>query len=125
MSDANWLQKQEHFDWMQKCLTCWKLCEEFISWSIQNGKYVSSINVCRDTSEMCAQCIKFEAQRSPFFKNLCEVCAEICQSCVTELKKFEDEDQIFTFTITACENFARSCLEVAQNQRKNQVKVEG
>jgi hypothetical protein len=125
MSDINWLQKQEHFDWMQKCLTCWKLCEEFISWSIQNGKYINSINVCRDTSEMCSQCIKFEAQRSPFFKNLCEVCAEICQNCVNELRKFEDEAKIFSDTIMACEIFATSCFEVAQKEKENQVNLQG
>ena len=102
MSDIHWLQKQEHFEWMQKCLTCWKMCEEFIAWCIQNGTHLSSINACRDAAEMCSQCIKFEAQRSPFFEQLCEVCAEICKLCVVELSKYEQEDDIFPQTINAC-----------------------
>lgn len=117
MSDIKWLQKQEHFDWMQKCLTCWKMCEELIAWSIQNGKHMTTINICRDTAEMCSQCIKFEAQRSPFFQNLCEVCAEICLMCVNELSKQETENEIFTLTMDACEVFSSACIEVAQNQR--------
>lgn len=125
MSDIKWLQKQEHFDWMQKCLTCWKMCEQFIAWSIQNGKYVSSINVCRDAAEMCSQCIKFEAQRSPFFIHLCEVCAEICKSCVNELTKYETENDIFPQTIAACNAFANSCIEVVQKQKKNYVNRAG
>ena len=97
------------------------MCEEFIAWSIQNGKYVRSINVCRDAAEMCSQCIKFEAQSSPFFMHLCEVCAEICKSCVTELSKYKSENDIFPKTIESCNVFANSCLEVAQKQKKNHV----
>jgi len=121
MSDIHWLQKQEHFEWMQKCLTCWKMCEEFIAWSIQNGKHIGSINACRDAAEMCSQCIKFEAQRSPFFEQLCEVCAEICKRCVVELSRNEQEHDIFPQTISACNVFAEACIEVAQNQKKSPV----
>ena len=120
MSDTKWLQKQEHFDWMQKCLTCWKMCEEFIGWSIQNGKYVSSINSCRDAAEMCSQCIKFEAQRSPFFQQLCDVCAEICENCAAEIEKFEIENEIFSETLKSCKVFAIACREVAEKQKKQQ-----
>ena len=120
MSDTKWLQKQEHFDWMQKCLTCWKIVEEFIAWSIQNGKYVSSINPCRDTAEMCSQCIKFEAQRSPFFQQLCDVCAEICEKCAEEIEKYESENEIFSLTLNSCKVFAIACREVAEKQKKQQ-----
>ena len=118
MGDIKWLQKQEHFDWMQKCLACWKMCEEFISWSIQNGKYISSINVCRDTAEMCSQCIKFEAQRSPFFQQLCEVCAEICERCAADMENFKNENVIFSQTLSSCKIFAIACREVAEKQKK-------
>ncbi len=123
MSDMKWLQKQEHFDWMQKCLVCWKMCEELISESIQNGKYVSSINACRDTAEMCSQCIKFEAQRSPFFQHLCEVCAEICETCSMELNKHEKESKIILGTIKACNVFANACRDVALKQANRAVKM--
>ena len=53
MSDPKWLRKQKHFDWMQKCLICWKKCEKLISYSILEGKSFSQINLCRDTIEMC------------------------------------------------------------------------
>src|SRR5664279_4852455 len=99
MSDIKWLQQQEHFDWMQKCLTCWKMSEEFIAWSIKNGKYVSLINICRDVAEMCSQCIKFEAQRSPFFQQLCEVCADICETSAEEMEKFKNENEIISATL--------------------------
>jgi hypothetical protein len=123
MSDTKWLQKQEHFDWMQKCLTCWKMCEEFISWSIQNGKYVNSINICRDTAEMCSQCIKFEAQRSPFFQQLCEVCAEICERCAIDMETFKNENEIFSETLDSCRIFAIACKEVAEKQKREQVNL--
>lgn len=119
MSGTKWLQKQEHFDWMQKCLTCWKMSEEFIAWSIENGKYINSINACRDVAEMCSQCIKFEAQRSPFFQQLCNVCAEICERCALEIEKFESETEIFPLTLESCKVFAKACREVARNPNSN------
>ena len=109
-----WLQKQKHFDWMQKGLICWRMCEKLISESIQNAKFIPVINFCRDTAEMCSQCIKFEAQRSPFFKHLCEVCADICKNCSQELSKYKNQDQIILETIKACNKFATACKEVAE-----------
>ena len=125
MSGTKWLQKQEHFDWMQKCLTCWKMCEEFIAWSIENEKYISSINACRDAAEMCSQCIKFEAQRSPFFQQLCNVCAEICETCAVEIEKFKSENEIFPLTLDSCRIFANACRDVAekQNSKRDKEKV--
>ena len=117
MSGTKWQQKQEHFDWMQKCLTSWKMCEEFIAWSIESGKYINLINACRDVAEMCSQCIKFEAQRSPFFKQLCEVCADICERCASDMEKFQDENEISSETLNSCKEFAIACRNVAKMQQ--------
>jgi hypothetical protein len=125
MSGTKWLQKQEHFDWMQKCLTCWKMSEEFIAWSIQNGKYVNLINSCRDVAEMCSQCIKFEAQRSPFFQQLCEVCAAICEKCAAGMEKYKSENGIISETLNSCEIFAKACREVAEKLKKKLLNPEG
>lgn len=116
MSGTKWLQKQEHFDWMQKCLTCWKMCEAFMVWSIRNGKYVSSINACRDVTEICSQCIKFEAQRSPFFQHLCQVCAEICEKFAADVATFENENEIISETANSSRIFAQVCREVANKE---------
>ncbi len=121
MSGIKWLQKQEHFDWMQNCLTCWKMCEEFIAWSIENGENVNLINPCRDVAEMCSQCIKFEAQRSPFFQQLCEVCAEICENCAVEMEKYKDDNELLLETLNSCRIFAKACREVAEKQKKNRL----
>jgi hypothetical protein len=118
MSGTKWLQTQEHFDWMQKCLTCWKMCEELIAWSIENGKFITSINVCRDAAEMCSQCIKFEAQRSPFFSQLCDVCAEICERCAQDIEKNQDGSEILSATVNSCKIFAEACRELAKQQKE-------
>ena len=123
MSGTKWLQKQEHFDWMQKCLTSWKMSEEFIAWSIQNGKYVNLINFCRDVAEMCSQCIKFEAQRSPFLQQLCEVCAAICEKCADEMENYKSENGIISETLNSCKIFGKACREVAEKQRRERERV--
>jgi hypothetical protein len=114
MNKMKWLQTQEHFDWMQKCLNCWKVTEKFISHSIQEGKFLSSINACRDVTEMCSHCIKFEAQGSPFFKELCEVCADICESCASKLEDYNSKNDACLETIYACNTLAIACRTVPQ-----------
>jgi len=65
----NLVTKQVHFDWIQKVFDLLEIMRGIHFTRYQNGKYVSSINLCRDASKMCAQCIKFRSQpRSPFFK---------------------------------------------------------
>jgi hypothetical protein len=112
MNDIEWLRKQEHFEWLQKCLSCWKITEVFIFKNIQQGKFLDTIPICRDVSEMCNQCIKFEAQRSPFFQQLCQVCAEICESCTKKIEDCDIKNDICLETIAACKSLADACRAV-------------
>lgn len=117
MNELKYIRTKEHFDWLDKCLTCWRTCEDFIAYSIQHAKNFNAINICRDTAEMCSQCIKFEAQRSPFFGQLCEVCADICTSCSQEINKIEDDSPVFKKTASACDDLAEACMEISQNRK--------
>jgi hypothetical protein len=121
MESIKWLKKQDHFDWMQKGLVCWQMCEKIILKCIENEKYVNAINACRDTAEMCSQCIKFKAQGSPFFKELCEICADVCEGCAQHLARYEKDDSIFAEAIYGCKLFAVACLDVAIKEGKNLV----
>ncbi len=123
MNEMKWMQTKEHFDWLQKCLTCWKVNEEFISQSIQRGKHINSINACRDVAEMCSQCIKFEAQSSPFFQQLCEVCAQICEFCAHTLKNCNDDIDICSETIQACNTLAIACREISQKRTNDPIEA--
>lgn len=114
MAENVWLKKREHhFDWMQKSLSCWRMCEELIAWAIQNQENLDLINVCRDVSEMCGQCIKFEAQRSPFFNQLCEVCADICDKCIIEIQNTKSDEPILLETSNICKILSEASREIA------------
>lgn len=117
MSQLKYIRTKQHFDWLDKCLNCWRLCEDFIAHSVEQGKNVKGINICRDTAEMCSQCIKFEAQRSPFFEQLCDVCADICTSCAAILNKCVDDDPFCKKAANACSDLAEKCLEISQNRK--------
>ncbi len=121
MSEMNWMKPKEHFEWLQKCLNCWRLSEEFIFQSIQQGKNIDIINMCRDVAEMCSQCIKFEAQRSPFFQQLCEVCAQICELALINLEEIKNKDQLCLDVIESNKALIISCLEIAQLKKQDMV----
>ena len=113
MNEFKILDKKKHFKWLETCLVCWEACEQCISESINTGKYLSCCNICRDCTEMCSMCIKFEAQRSGFFENLCQVCADICLATAKECEKFSEENIIFKNCADACRNCAEHSLEIA------------
>ncbi|MDQ6763214.1 MAG: hypothetical protein M3015_11385 [Bacteroidota bacterium] len=119
MSGLNYIRTKEHFDWLDKCLKCWRTCEDFIAHSIENGRYVNTINICRDVAEMCSQCIKFEAQRSPFFEQLCEVCADICISCVKALNEYKNDDVMCKKTAEACNDLVAAGMQISQKRKEH------
>jgi hypothetical protein len=122
MNGTKWLKNQEHFDWMEKCLSCWRTCEQFMAWSIENEKYVTVLNTCRDVTEMCSQCLKFEAQRSPFFKQMCELSAEMSETLAGHLAALETNDPLISETINSCRIFSKASRQVSKKQVLETVK---
>ena len=115
MADFKWLEKKKHFEWMQKCLNCWEACEALITDSIKTEKYLTPLHVARDCAEICSMCIKFEAQCSTFFEQLCQVCANICDACSAECEKFTNENTFARECHDACQACAAACRETAAN----------
>ncbi|MDQ6757675.1 MAG: four-helix bundle copper-binding protein [Bacteroidota bacterium] len=115
MSGFKWLEKKKHFEWMQKCLQCWEACEAFITDSIKEEKYISALHTARDCAEICSMCIKFEAQRSTFFEQLCHVCANICDACAEQCEKFPDQNESLSQCAETCRICAAACRETASD----------
>lgn len=118
------LDKKKHFKWLEKCLLCWELCEQCISESINDSKNLSCCNISRDCAEICSLCIKFEAQRSSFFGNLCQVCADICEACAKECDKYSHESETYKNCAEACRVCAEYSLEAAGNSMGNVNSIE-
>src|SRR5688572_5118105 len=85
----------------QKLHICWQQCETLVLFCIGSEKYNSVINVCRDTTEICSLCMKFEKQSSGFLPVLSELCSKICYDCSSQLRKYQDTDSVFLETIIA------------------------
>lgn len=112
------LQKQQYFDWMQKGLNCWQKCEDLIYESLEHGKYLPAVNACRAVADMCSQCIKFQAQELPFFKQLCELCSQICEACLKKLGKYQNDNKLIVEVMYCCRVFSVACLEMSQLPQK-------
>lgn len=115
MADFKWMEKKKHFEWMQKCLHCWEACEALITDSIKKEKYLTPLHIARDCAEICSMCIKFEAQRSTFFEQLCQVCSNICDACATECEKFSTESPFAKECAEACRACAIASREIANS----------
>ena len=121
MTGFKWLEKKRHFNWMQKCLYCWETCEKHITESIKDQKHLSTLHYARDCAEICSMCIKFEAQQSTFFEQLCQVCANICDACAAECEKSPHQTETLKECAEACKICAAACRETAANSGFQQV----
>ena len=72
---------------------------------------------------MCSQCIKFEAQGSPFFEQLCGVCAKICETCALKIEKQSSQNEIAQQTLSSCKTLMLSCQEIIGKYEKESAKM--
>lgn len=110
MGDFKLMKKKKHFEWLQKCLVCWEASENLISECIKEQKNINILNIARDCAEICSLCIKFEAQRSGFFEQLCQVGANICDACADECERSADR----TKAVEKCAEVCRICSEACR-----------
>lgn len=112
------LQKQEYFDWMQKGLNCWQKCEDLIYESLEQGKYLSTVNACRAAADICSQCLKFPEKELLIFRQLCELSSQICEACLKKLGKYQNDNKLIVEVMYACRVFSIACLAMTQSHKK-------
>lgn len=90
---------------MEACNTCYDAClrEEDIA------KMADCIRMDRECADICAFAAKAMQSGNPFAKQICQLCAEICEACGNECKK-HDHDH--------CQRCAEACFKCAEECRK-------
>lgn len=85
---------------MQVCEECFDFClKETDVKARANG-----LSILKDCADICALSAKFMASNSDYAKQLCGVCATVCDACASECFMFKD---------THCQECADECRKCA------------
>jgi len=70
---------------------------------------VACIQLLRDCAEICAMASRYMAWNSAYAKQVCALCANLCEACAAECAKFQDAH---------CQACAEVCRKCAAECRK-------
>ncbi|OCA85093.1 four-helix bundle copper-binding protein [Pseudobacillus wudalianchiensis] len=90
---------------MEACNHCYDSCLKEEDVSMMAG----CIRLDRECADICALAIKSMQSNSPFAKQICQLCADICEACGNECKKHEHDH---------CQKCAEACFRCAEECHK-------
>lgn len=112
-------QRTGNADLMHKgvadALECHRVCEETISYCLQQGgrhAEASHIRLLTDCADICRLAADFMVRGSEFHQQLCGLCADVCVRCAEDCEQFGDDAQMRQCA-EACRRWAESCRQMA------------
>lgn len=98
-------------DCIATCLSCHRTCIETASTVIGDKIPTPVVAVLLDCAELCLATAHSMSRRSPLHKDLCGLCARVCESCATTCQD-EGGDKLVQCA-RACRECASSCRNMA------------
>ncbi|MBU8749760.1 four-helix bundle copper-binding protein [Bacillus subtilis] len=96
---------------IEACIDCMKACNHCFTKCLEESMqhHLSGcIRLDRECADICALAVKAMQTDSPFMKEICALCADICEACGTECGK-HDHDH--------CQTCAKACFTCAEQCR--------
>lgn len=103
---------QEHRSCIDACVRCAQECEHCANACLgepEVEKMTECVRLDRDCAELCWTAAGYMSRGSQFLNELCEVCADVCDSCAAECHKHEQEH---------CQRCADACRQSADECRR-------
>lgn len=94
------------------CGKCAQICEECLNMCLQEADVKARLNCIKslqDCAEICGVASCFMSRSSGSIKDICNLCATICERCSAECGMFKDQH---------CKACSDTCLQCATECRK-------
>ena len=97
---------------IDSCMDCHAMCEETITYCLQQGgEYASAaliraLSDCADMSRMCADLMMRGSELSG---GMCRLCADACMRCAEECARMAGDEQM-----AACADMCRRCADMCR-----------
>jgi hypothetical protein len=96
-------------DCIDACLDCHKTCLGLAMTHCleEGGEHVrpQHFKLMIDCAAICATAADFMLHKSQFHKQLCRLCAEVCETCATDCAKLDGMEAC----VAACRKCAQAC----------------
>ena len=100
---------------IQNCLNCGSICQETLTYCLQQGgKHAEPghIRLLVDCAEICQTSANYMLRMSDLHGRTCGVCAEVCDRCASSCEQFGNDSQMAACA-DACRRCAQSCRTMA------------
>jgi hypothetical protein len=90
------------------CMKCMQACEQCLTSCLKEPDVetrIKCINMLRDCADICAQSSQWMSRGSMYAKQMCQLCATICDACAVECARFQDQH------CQDCADFCRKCAQ--------------
>jgi hypothetical protein len=97
---------------IDQCNHCMQICEECFQSCLKEpdlNARAKCISLLKECSDICSMASRFMAANSQHSKDICGVCAMICDSCANECAMFQDSH---------CQQCAAECRKCASMCRE-------
>lgn len=77
---------------IEACITCMEACNHCFTKCLEESAHhdlSGCIRLDRECADICALAAKAMQTDSPFLKEICALCADICEACGTECEKHD------------------------------------
>ncbi|MDD7794091.1 four-helix bundle copper-binding protein [Clostridium sp. 'White wine YQ'] len=104
--------KNPHQSCIDICSKCAQICNECLNLCLHESDVKSRIDCIRtlqDCAEICTTSACFMSRGSGSIKEICNLCAVICEKCIVECEMHDDEH---------CKTCANICSQCADECRK-------
>jgi hypothetical protein len=105
-------KKQQIKRCIQECNKCRDVCRQTIDYcQEQAGELLRIIPVLEDCADICEIVPNFLNRDSIFYKEVCSLCAEVCERTAQECRQF-DKDKTLQKCAESCTQCALACRAV-------------
>lgn len=104
---------------IKDCTECGNICEETISYCLQQGgRHVEPhhMKLLIDCAEICRASQNFMLRNSTFSAAICTVCGDVCTQCADSCAQFTG-DTMMQDCAEVCRRCASSCQRMVESMR--------
>lgn len=102
-------------DCQRECDACATHCAHQLAEG--HDEHLKTLATCRDCSTICAAAAEIVAAGGPFAAIICEACAEACNRCATECRKFP-HDKHMQACAEECSKCEKECKDMLKYVKK-------
>jgi hypothetical protein len=102
MSKQEVLQNAKYQSCIDACNACAEACEYCATCDLREKdvkKMASCAQLNRDCANICWTASQFMSRDSEYSKQLCNICADICDACEQECEKHKQMDTVSSVTL--------------------------